>query len=161
MIQIPAKVEIRHSKLDEVATVRDLVQTVVDEIYGGLWTDPPVPIGDQDWSRAWVAVSQEMIAGVTLTQDDWIDDLWVHRRHRGAGIGQRLLSRAELEIAERGFLTSKLRVVSSNRHAIRFYERSGWLVQRLFPHEKFPIEMAEMRKSLGARSKSASDMLSG
>jgi hypothetical protein len=69
MIQIPAKVEIRHSKLVEVATVRDLVQTVVDEIYGGFWTDPPVPIGDQDWSLAWVAVCRETIAGVALTQD--------------------------------------------------------------------------------------------
>lgn len=161
MIQIPAKVEIRHSKLVEVATVRDLVQTVVDEIYGGLWTDPPVPIGDQDWALAWVAVCRETIAGVTLTQDDWIDDLWVHRRYRGAGVGQLLLSRAELEIAERGFLTAKLRLVSSNRNAIRFYERSGWSVQRLFPHERFPLEMAEMRKTLGARSNSASDMLSG
>jgi hypothetical protein len=49
--------------------VRDLVQTVVDEIYGGFWTDPPVPIGDQDWSLAWVAVCRETIAGVALTQD--------------------------------------------------------------------------------------------
>jgi ribosomal protein S18 acetylase RimI-like enzyme len=141
--------------------VRDLVQTVIDEIYGGLWTDPPVPIGNQDWTLAWVAVSQETIAGVALTQDDWIDDLWVHRCYRGAGVGRLLLSRAELEIAQRGFLTSKLRVVSSNRHAIRFYERFGWSVQRLFPHEKFPIEMAELRKSISVRSTSASDMLSG
>lgn len=148
MSQISADVEIRRPRLDEYALVRDLVQTVVDEIYGGLWADPPLPIGDQDWSLAWVAVCRGTIAGVALTQDDWLDDLWVHRDYRGSGIGRLLLERAELEIAARGCLTAQLRVVASNRDAIRFYERYGWSVHHFFPHETLPIEMAEMRKSI-------------
>jgi ribosomal protein S18 acetylase RimI-like enzyme len=150
MNQIPSEVEIRRPKVGEHLVVRDLVQTVVDEIYGGLWTDPPVPIGGQDWSFAWVAASREIIMGMVFTQNEWIDDLWVHQSYRGAGIGRLLLSRAELEIAERGFRTARLRVVSSNRDAIRFYERFAWSAQRLFPHEKFPIKMVEMTKSMPA-----------
>ena len=88
------------------------------------------------------------MAGVALTQDEWLDDLWVHRLYRGVGIGRLLLERAELEIVGRGCLTAKLRVVASNHEAIRFYERFGWSIQRCFPHETFPVEMAEMRKSL-------------
>jgi GNAT superfamily N-acetyltransferase len=83
-----------------------------------------------------------------LTQNEWIDDLWVHRRYRGTGIGRRLLERAELEIVAWGYLTARLRVVAPNGDAIRFYERYGWSVQRHFPHKTFPIEMAEMRKSV-------------
>jgi GNAT superfamily N-acetyltransferase len=150
MNQIPGEVEIRRPKVDELLEVRALVQSVVDEIYGGLWTDLPVPIGDQDWSLAWIAASRERIMGMVFTQNEWIDDLWVHRRFRGAGIGRLLLLRAEREIAERGFLTAKLRVVSSNREALRFYGRFGWSAQQLFPHERFPIKMVEMTKSIRA-----------
>jgi ribosomal protein S18 acetylase RimI-like enzyme len=150
MNQIPGEVEIRRPKVDELLELRELVQSVVDEIYGGLWTDPPVPIGDQDWSLSWIAASRERIMGMMFTQNEWIDDLWVHRRFRGVGVGWLLLQRAELEIAERGFLTARLRVVSSNQDAVRFYGRFGWSAARLFPHEKFPIKMVEMTKSMRA-----------
>lgn len=148
MMGILAQVEIRRPKTEEFAQVRNLVQIVVNEIYGNLWADPPLPISEQDWSSAWVAVCGGTIAGVTLTQDEWLDDLWVHRSYRGAGIGRLLLERAEVEIASRGCPIAKLRVVASNRDAMLFYERSGWSVQCLFPHETFPIEMAEMTKSM-------------
>lgn len=59
MNKLSADIEIRCPKADECTLVRDLVQTVVDEIYGGLWADPPLPLGDQDWSLAWVAVVEE------------------------------------------------------------------------------------------------------
>jgi hypothetical protein len=33
-----------------------VVQTVVDEIYGGLWAQPPLPIDEEDWSVALAAI---------------------------------------------------------------------------------------------------------
>jgi ribosomal protein S18 acetylase RimI-like enzyme len=148
MTHIHENVVIRRPESSEYDSVQALVQTVVDETYGGVWTDPPIPIGQEDWSRACVAVCGASIVGVVLTQEEWLDDLWVHRDYRRAGIGQRLLSLAEREIAARGYSAARLRVVASNQDAIRFYQRSGWSAQRSFPHESFPIEMTEMQKQL-------------
>ena len=148
MAKVPASVEIRRPRIDELQAVRHLVQTVVDETYGGLWTEPPLAIAEEDWSKAWVAASARVIAGMVLTQNAWIDDLWVLKDYRNAGIGRLLLAKAEREIAGRGHASALLRVVSSNRNAIRFYVRWGWSAQRAFPHEKFPIEMTEMGKIL-------------
>jgi GNAT superfamily N-acetyltransferase len=82
---------------------RAVVQTVVDEIYGGLWAPPPLPIDEDCWLMSWVAVVDTKIVGVVLTHEQWPSDLWVLRDSRGHGIGQRLLARAEAEMVRRGY----------------------------------------------------------
>jgi ribosomal protein S18 acetylase RimI-like enzyme len=121
---------------------------VADEVYGGLWAQPPLDLGEQDWSRSWVAVVEDEIVGVVLTGDDWLDDLWVARRHRRHGVGSRLLRQAESEIASRGFQAGRLRVVASNAEAIMFYRRNGWQEEREYAHESLPVLMLEMSKRL-------------
>jgi ribosomal protein S18 acetylase RimI-like enzyme len=124
-----------------------LVQTVVDEIYGGLWAPAPLPIGEEDWSLAWVAVIDTRIVGMVLTSGEWISDLWVLRENRGCGLGQRLLAQGEAEIAGRGRRAFRLRVIKSNTNAVSFYLRQGWRVEREFPNERLPVTMLEMAKS--------------
>ena len=126
------------------------MQTVVDEVYGGKWASPPLPIDEEDWSLAWVAVSESKIVGMVLTHEEWISDLWVLREHRGHGIGQQLLLHGEAEIAGRGYGTFFLRVVKSNTRAVSFYNRLGWRVAREFSHETLLIAMLEMRKASSA-----------
>lgn len=137
---------IRRPKIDEHGSVKAVVQTVVDEVYGDVWAAPPIPIDDEDWSLAWVAVSNNRIVGVVLTQGEWISDLWVLAEHRGKGAGRQLLLQAEAEIAGRGHPVFRLRVVASNVKAASFYSRMGWRVERDFRHEKLPIRMLEMVK---------------
>jgi ribosomal protein S18 acetylase RimI-like enzyme len=139
---------IRRPAANEHDSVRALVQTVVDEVYGGKWATPPLPIDEEDWSLAWVAVSDSKIVGMVLTHEEWISDLWVLREHRSHGIGRQLLSRGEVEVAARGHFTARLRVVKSNARAVSFYDRLRWRVAREFPHETLPIEMLEMSKVL-------------
>lgn len=141
------EVHIRRPQPEELNSVRALVQTVVDEVYGGLWAPPPLPIDNEGWDLSWIALIDEKIEGVTLTSEDWLDDLWVLREARGHGIGARLLAQAETEIIARGHETLRLRVVESNTAAIRFYRRHGWQIARAFPHEKFPITMLELLKT--------------
>ena len=140
--------EIRRPAPNECDSVRALVQTVVDEVYGGTWASPPLPIDEEDWSLAWVAVSESKIVGMVLTSEQWISDLWVLSEHRNHGVGQQLLFQGEAEIAGRGHATARLRVVKSNVRAVRFYNRLGWRVAREFPHETLPIDMLEMSKVL-------------
>jgi len=137
---------IRRPNVDEYDLVRALVQTVVDEIYGGLWAQPPLAVDDEGWDLSWVAVVDTKIAGMVLTHEEWINDLWVLRESRGCGVGEKLLRRGEAEIAGRGRRTFRLRVVKSYAAAIGFYRRHGWQADREFPHEIFPVAMLEMVK---------------
>jgi ribosomal protein S18 acetylase RimI-like enzyme len=139
---------IRRPAPSEHDAVRALVQTVVDEVYGGVWASPPLHIDEEDWWLAWVALSEFKMVGMVLTNEQWVSDLWVVREFRNEGIGRQLLSHGELEIAARGHLTARLRVVKSNVRAVSFYARLGWSVAREFPHEMLPIAMLEMSKVL-------------
>jgi hypothetical protein len=60
---------IRQPRFEEHDSVRAVVQTVVDEIYGGLWAPPPLPIDEDCWLLSWVAVVDTKIVGVVLTQE--------------------------------------------------------------------------------------------
>jgi ribosomal protein S18 acetylase RimI-like enzyme len=138
---------IRNPKASELDSIREVVQAVVDETYGGIWAEPPLPIDEEDWSLGFVAIVDARITGVVLTRGEWISDLWVLRESRGRGVGQKLLAKGESEISGRGFGTLRLRVVSSNSAAISFYLRNGWQMNREFPHEKLPVTMIEMTKT--------------
>ena len=142
------QVLIRRPQFQEHDSVRAVVQTVVDEIYGGLWAPPPLPVDEESWDLSWIAVLDTKIIGMVLTGGEWLSDLWVLRESRGCGVGQRLLAQGEAEIVARGHRTLRLRVVQSNAAAIQFYDRHRWRMAREFPHEKFPVMMLEMFKSV-------------
>jgi len=139
---------IRRPQPVEHDSVRAVVQTVVDEIYGGLWAPPPLPVDEENWHSSWVAIQDAKIIGVVRTSGEWLDDLWVLRESRGHGVGKRLLAQGEAEIIARGHTTLHLRVVQSNAAAIEFYRRHGWRIARAFQHERFPITMLEMFKPI-------------
>jgi ribosomal protein S18 acetylase RimI-like enzyme len=142
------EVLIRRPQPHEHDSVRTLVQTVVDEIYGGLWAPAPLPVDEENWGLCWVAVADDKILGMVMTHEEWISDLWVLREGRGCGVGPRLLTQGEAEIADRDQRTFRLRVLQSNKNAIKFYHRQGWRIAREFPHEKFPVTVLEMVKSV-------------
>jgi ribosomal protein S18 acetylase RimI-like enzyme len=137
---------IRHPGLCEHDDIHQLVKSVVNEIYGGLWSTSPIEIENQDWSEAWIAPSGDAIVGVLLTKDEWIDDLWVRQDHRGRGLGTKLLQYGEADIAARHYEFGRLRVVQANQNAISFYIKHGWKIERTFRHETLPIEMLELTK---------------
>jgi ribosomal protein S18 acetylase RimI-like enzyme len=138
---------IRRPQPHEYDSVRAVVQIVVDEIYGGLWAPPPLPVDEENWHLSWVAIVDTKIVGMVLTHEEWISDLWVLHESRRCGVGQRLLAHGEAEILGRGRRTYRLRVLKSNTAAIKFYQRQGWQVGQEFPHERFPVAMLEMVKS--------------
>jgi ribosomal protein S18 acetylase RimI-like enzyme len=138
---------IRRTRPNENSSVHALVQAIADETFAYIFASSEVPIGEPNWMSAWVAVLGEEIVGVTLTQDEWVSDLWVRSESRGFGIGAKLLAQAESEIRSRGHQTFRLRVVKSNIRAVQFYESQGWKIHHEIPHEKFGHSMFEMNKS--------------
>ena len=141
---------VRRPQPNEYGSVQALIETVATETFSDLFAPNPVPLkfNDEDWPSAWVAVSDEKIVGVILTNQEWVSDLWVFREHRRRGIGSKLLAHGEAEITARGHQTCRLRVVRSNAVAARFYLRHGWKVAREFAHEKYHHPMLELAKSL-------------
>ena len=147
MTSMSAGIVIRRAKPGENDSVHALVQAIADETFAYLFAPSQVPIGEANWLSAWLALSGEEIVGVTMTQAEWVSDLWVRCDSRRVGIGRELLACAEREIRSRGHGTLRLRVVKSNTRAVEFYQNRGWRVQREFPHEKFGHTMFEMNKS--------------
>ena len=133
------EVVVRRPQSSEYNSVRALIATVANETFKDLFAPNPVPLEfkDQDWPLAWVAVSDEKIVGVIITNQEWVSDLWVLREHRRQTVGSRLLAQGEAEIAARGHQTCRLRVVRSNVVAVRFYLSQGWQIAREFAHEKY------------------------
>tara|TARA_R110002049_G_scaffold46487_1_gene135153 strand:- start:106270 stop:106821 length:552 start_codon:yes stop_codon:yes gene_type:complete len=63
-----------------------------------------------------------------IRMDDWgaIQNLGIHRSHRGLGLGSILLSRAAKGFRETGLRRMHLEVTTDNTAAIRLYERLGF-----------------------------------
>ena len=57
-----------------------------------------------------------------------VDAIYVEPSVWGAGVGRRLLARAEEELRARGFDDAVLWVLEDNPRARRFYESAGWLL---------------------------------
>lgn len=134
----------------EYRSVQALIEIVANETFKDLFAPNPVPLefSEEDWPRAWVALADQKIVGVLITNQEWVSDLWVFCEYRKQGIGARLLVQGEAEIAARGHHTCRLRVVRSNGVAVQFYLGHGWQIVREFAHEKYHHAMLEMSKSL-------------
>jgi ribosomal protein S18 acetylase RimI-like enzyme len=149
-MKMTSELVIRRPQASEYGSVQVLIETVANETFKDLFAPNPVPLKfeDEDWPLAWVAVSDEKIVGVIITNQEWVDDLWVLREQRRQGVGSRLLAQGEADIATRGYRTCHLRVVRSNVVAVQFYLSQGWQITREFAHEKYHHAMLEMAKSL-------------
>lgn len=139
---------IRRAESAEIEAIKALVREVVEETYGHLWEVPPYNLDQDDWSHALVAVVGAGLAGVVLTQDAFISDLWVRRSFRSKGVGAALLAGAEAEIAARGHRHASLHVIETNQRAVRFYNRHGWRMEKRLPHQTLPVGLLELTKAL-------------
>src|SRR5215831_15292285 len=69
---------LRRPQPEEHDSVRAVVEIVVDEIYGGLWASPPLPVDEKNWHFSWVAgtsnyfrlLGAQVLLGHTLGQGD-------------------------------------------------------------------------------------------
>src|SRR5271170_5057850 len=86
------EIVIRRAKPIENDSVHALVQAIADETFAYLFASSQVSIGEANWLSAWLALSGEEILGVTMTQEEWVSDLWVRRDSRRIGIGGELLA---------------------------------------------------------------------
>jgi ribosomal protein S18 acetylase RimI-like enzyme len=68
------QVFIRRPDLRELESVRALVQTVVTETYGGLWTSAPLPIDPDCWDRSWIAVADAGISNSKIADSEVVDE---------------------------------------------------------------------------------------
>jgi GNAT superfamily N-acetyltransferase len=138
---------IRPATERDCAAIERLVGTIAGEVYGHLFQGAP-PRPDGKWAQGLVAQADGRIVAVMVADDDWIEDLWVAADWRRRGVGGRLLSAGERQIAGRGCEVAHLRVIAENQGARRFYARQGWSEVEAYPHEAWGFEMIDMVKRL-------------
>jgi GNAT superfamily N-acetyltransferase len=143
----PTGLVIRPAAAADVASIEQLVLDVAREVYGKLIPGDEPPTAGR-WSHGLVAEVAGRIVGVVVSDDDWVEDLWVVREYRNRGIGAILLGAAEGQIADRDYAEAQLRVVAENFDARRFYAAHGWAETVSYPHEKWGFAMVEMVKAL-------------
>lgn len=80
------------------------------------------------------ARSDGSVAGFFLVVDDELEQIYVHRGHRGKGVAQLLLNSAEATIAQHHD-DAWLAVVAGNARAQRFYEKQGWRDTGIFNYQ--------------------------
>jgi GNAT superfamily N-acetyltransferase len=143
----PTGLVIRPAAPSDVASIERLVLEVVREVYDKLIPGDTLPTAGR-WAGGLVAEVAGRIVGVVVSDDDWVEDLWVMKEHRRRGIGSLLLAAAERQIAGRGHIEARLRVVARNLEARRFYGARGWAETVSYPHERWGFTMVEMAKAL-------------
>ena len=73
----------------------------------------------------WVAAVADLVAGFIAFREGWIDHLYIHPDHQGAGLGPVLLAKALEDRTPRQLWTFQ-----QNARARRFYEARGfWAVR--------------------------------
>ena len=72
--------------------------------------------------------------GLSITKDDELNQFYVAAEWRGKGIAQTLIDEVEQRLAISGVRTVWLACAVGNNRAARFYEKSGWHLERTFTH---------------------------
>lgn len=74
-----------------------------------------------------VAVRADAVIGFVTVDDDLVDQLYLERAGRGAGIGAMLLDAGEARVIAAGHESAWLVVARGNESGRRFYARHGWV----------------------------------
>ena len=80
-----------------------------------------------------VTVADE-IAGFVVVHDAELEQVFVHRDHRGTGVAQELMDEGLRLVREAGHDQAWLAAAAGNARARRFYEREGWIDEGLFDY---------------------------
>ena len=92
--------------------------------------------------------------GLCMLKDDELNQLYVAREARGAGVAAILMADGEARLAARGLKIAWLACAVGNDRAARFYEKSGWYRARTLmsqletPDGTFALEIWRYEKAL-------------
>jgi ribosomal protein S18 acetylase RimI-like enzyme len=101
----------------------------IEALLGGLLADP-------ERGACWVAEADGRLCGYLMAVVMFslehgglmaeIDEVFVSREMRSAGVGSHLVAQAERDLAERGLVRLQLQLGTDNHRARLFYERHGF-----------------------------------
>ena len=157
-------VTLRLATAEDAPTIADIWEEGWRDAHLGHVPDELVEIRTSESFRAraarligetMVAERDGEVAGFVTLDGDEVEQVFVARGHRGAGVADALMADAEQRLRDAGHATAWLAVVGGNARARRFYERLGWTDEGPFEHfapgEDGPIRVPAHRyiKALG------------
>lgn len=72
-------------------------------------------------------INSESYFDTNLKKFGVVSELFVKENARGKGIGKKLMQEAEKYFARKGLNTVKIQCSTLNKHALNFYEKSGYI----------------------------------
>ncbi|MEH2625820.1 GNAT superfamily N-acetyltransferase [Bradyrhizobium sp. AZCC 1719] len=111
--------------------------------------DPARHHAENEWRNFTVATCENVLLGMVQMNHDFIEALHVDPSHWNSGVGSKLLTKAEEQIA-RTSPVARLEVRSFNSRARAFYARRGWTEVRQYQGTECgcPVNNFEMQKIL-------------
>jgi GNAT superfamily N-acetyltransferase len=113
----------------EFESIGGFARPRIEALLGGLLAEP-------QRGACWVAEADGRLCGYLLAVFMFslehgglmaeIDEVFVSREMRSAGVGSHLVARAERDLAERGLVRLQLQLGIDNHRARLFYERHGF-----------------------------------
>lgn len=85
----------------------------------------------------WVAERDGLVVGFVDWQGDFVNALHVRSSHARAGVGGRLMDKAEAEIAGAGFASTRLETDTFNTRSQAFYAARGYREIDRYPDEEW------------------------
>ncbi len=103
----------------------------------------------ESWAQILVADWDSRVVGFAGTEggDNYISDLWVSPDFEGRGIGARLVAALERLIADRGYDSAEIEVLTANGRALRLYQRLGYKIVWQ-GHRQDAVLAVELHKTL-------------
>jgi GNAT superfamily N-acetyltransferase len=132
---VSAAVTVRSGGGDDAAAIAEIWSSGWRDAHVGLVPDALVDVRTDESFRAraservgeaLVAVVDGVVAGFVMVVDDEVEQFYVSAAHRGTGVADALMRKAEQAVRARGHDKAWLAVVDGNARARRFYERAGW-----------------------------------
>jgi GNAT superfamily N-acetyltransferase len=99
--------------------------------------------------------------GFAAVSPPWLDALYVRPEAWGTGIAGRLYDLAVAELRSRGVETAELWVLEDNDRARRFYERRGWIHDRVKRRASSPPKPIELHYALRLSTRSGAGPVRG
>ncbi len=77
-----------------------------------------------------------VLKAYTAFSEIYIDDIWVHSKHRGKGYGKKLMTHLENHFENKGF--NNINLVTSQFQAPEFYKKCGYTLEFVRQNTKNP-----------------------
>lgn len=143
-------ITVRPAIKKDIEIIDGIMRTSFTECYGSFMPKQYVKdilkhdvigkLARKKWNECYIGEDDGIPAGVMQLSGCYIAELWTHPAHQRKGVASALIRRAEQEVLRKGQAHLTLCVYGRNATALEFYNRKGFITQRVEASDRIPEE---------------------